>query len=189
MDKAAGEQIRNLAFYDPLTQLPNRRLFLDRFSAALSESNRYGGIGATLLIDLDHFKQLNDMYGHGYGDLLLQEVAMRIKSCVREIDTVARFGGDEFVVLIEAISEGQEDAKAIISKVAEKIRASLSQAYLLKGHEHFSSPSIGISLFSGNGESVDTLIEHADKAMYQAKSAGRNTIRFYQTDMQHHVQG
>jgi len=188
MDKAAGEQIMNLAFYDPLTQLPNRRLFLDRFSAALSASNRFGDFGATLLIDLDRFKQLNDMHGHGYGDLMLMEVAIRIKSCVREIDTVARFGGDEFVVLIEAISEERKDAIIKIGKIAETIRACLSQPYMLKGREHYSSPSIGISLFNGNGESVDNLIEYADVAMYQAKSAGRNTIRIYDPDMRHQVQ-
>ena len=179
MDKAAGEQIKNLAFYDPLTQLPNRRLFLDRITAAIAASNRHDDFGATLLIDLDRFKILNDMYGHVYGDLLLKEVALRIKSCVRDIDTVARFGGDEFVVLIEAISKVKADATVKVEMIAEKIRASLSQPYILKGREHYSSPSIGISLFHGNGESVENLIEKADIAMYQAKSAGRNTVRIF----------
>ncbi|MEO8331395.1 MAG: diguanylate cyclase, partial [Gallionella sp.] len=183
MDKAAGEQIKNLAFYDPLTHLPNRRLFIDRFNAALSASERHRDYGATLLIDLDRFKMLNDMHGHSCGDLLLKEVAVRIKSCVREMDTVARFGGDEFVVLIEALSEDRSEAIHKVAVVAEKIRESLTQPYKLKEREHYSSPSIGISLFHSSDETVDSLIEYADIAMYQAKSSGRNTVRFFDPNM------
>ncbi|MDO8261851.1 MAG: EAL domain-containing protein [Gallionella sp.] len=185
--KQAEEDIRNLAFYDALTKLPNRRLFIDRFHAALPVSARHNNYGAVLFIDLDKFKTLNDTLGHDYGDLLLVEVAVRIKSCVREMDTVARFGGDEFVVLIEEISNDQNEASLKVGLVAEKIREALTRPYRLKEHEHHSSPSIGISLYRGNEETVDTLLQNADKAMYQAKSSGRNAVRFFDTAMQHDV--
>jgi diguanylate cyclase (GGDEF)-like protein/PAS domain S-box-containing protein len=185
--KRVEEEIYHLAFYDALTRLPNRRLFLDRFQAALVTSVRHNDYGAVLFIDLDRFKALNDTLGHDYGDLLLIEVGVRIKSCVREMDTVARFGGDEFVVLIEAISNDSDDATHNVSLVAEKIREALSRPYELKEHEYHSSPSIGISLYHGNDESMELLIEHADMAMYQAKSSGRNAVRFFDPVMQHNV--
>jgi diguanylate cyclase (GGDEF)-like protein/PAS domain S-box-containing protein len=174
--KRAEEEIRNMAFYDALTQLPNRRLFLERLQAALTASSRYDDFGALLFIDLDRFKLLNDTHGHDHGDLLLVEVASRIKSCGREMDTVARLGGDEFVVLLESISSEREDAAHKAGLVAEKIREALAQPYFLKGHEHSSSPSIGICLLHGGEESMDELIKHADAAMYQAKDAGGNTV-------------
>ncbi|MDO8989395.1 MAG: PAS domain S-box protein [Sideroxyarcus sp.] len=182
--KQEEEEIRSMAFYDALTQLPNRRLFLERFHEALAASARYGDHGALLFIDLDRFKILNDTLGHDYGDLMLIEVAARIKSCVREIDTVARLGGDEFVVLLENISGDDEIAAYKAGGVAEKIRESLSRPYRLREHEHASSPSIGISLYHGNGESMDTLLKYADMAMYRAKEAGRNKVCFYDHDMQ-----
>jgi len=182
--KQEEEEIRNMAFYDALTRLPNRRLFLERFQAALASSARYSDHGAILFIDLDNFKQLNDTRGHDYGDLLLVEVAQRIKSCVREIDTVARLGGDEFVVLLENISSEREDAALNAGLVAEKIREALAVPYQLKECEHDSSPSIGISLFQGNAESMEDLLKYADLAMYQAKSAGRNTVRYHDPDLQ-----
>lgn len=185
--KRVEEEIYNLAFYDALTRLPNRRLFLDRFKAALVTSVRHDNYGAVLFIDLDRFKALNDTLGHDYGDLLLIEVGIRIKSCVREMDTVARFGGDEFVVLIEAVSNECEDAMHKVSLVAEKIRESLARPYELKEHEYHSSPSIGISLYHGNDEPMEMLIEHADMAMYQAKNSGRNAVRFFDPVMQHNV--
>ncbi len=185
--KRVEEEIYHLAFYDALTRLPNRRLFLDRFQAALVTSVRHNDYGAVLFIDLDRFKALNDTLGHDYGDLLLIEVGVRIKSCVREMDTVARFGGDEFVVLIEAISNDSDDATHKVSLVAEKIREALSMPYELKEHEYHSSPSIGISSYHGNDEPVERLIEHADMAMYQAKSSGRNAVRFFDPVMQHNV--
>lgn len=185
--KRVEEEIRNLAFYDALTQLPNRRLFIDRFRAALPASARHNNYGAVLFIDLDRFKVLNDTFGHDYGDLLLVEVAVRIKSCVREMDTVARFGGDEFVVLIEEIGDDRDEVSRKAGLVGEKIREALSRPYQLKEHEHHSSPSIGISLYRGNEETVDTLLKHADLAMYQAKSSGRNAVRFFDTVMQHNV--
>ena len=185
--KRGEEEIRNLAFYDALTKLPNRRLFIDRFHSALSVSARHNNYGAVLFIDLDKFKALNDTLGHDYGDLLLVEVAARIKSCMREMDTVARFGGDEFVVLIEEIGHDRDDASLKVGLVAEKIHEALLRPYRLKEHEHHSSPSIGISLYRGNEQTVDTLLKHADLAMYQAKSAGRNAVRFFDTAMQHNV--
>ncbi|MFH0933584.1 MAG: EAL domain-containing protein [Pseudomonadota bacterium] len=182
--KQAEEEIRNLAFYDALTQLPNRRLFMERFQTALLASGRHGDVGSILFLDLDRFKTLNDTLGHDYGDLLLVEVAKRIRSCVREIDTVARLGGDEFVVLLEDLGHGREDASHKAGMVAEKIRESLSQPYQLREHEHYSSPSIGISLFHGMEEPMEVLIKHADAAMYQAKNAGRNAVRFYDPGLQ-----
>ena len=186
--KRVEEEIRNLAFYDALTQLPNRRLFIDRFHAALPVSTRHNNYGAVLFIDMDRFKVINDTFGHDYGDLLLVEVAARIKSCVREMDTVARFGGDEFVVLIEEIGDDRDEASRKAGLVGEKIREALARPYWLKEHEHHSSPSIGISLYRGNEETVDTLLKHADLAMYQAKSSGRNAVRFFDTAMQHNVE-
>jgi len=182
--KRNEEEIRNMAFYDALTQLPNRRLFLDRLRSALAASTRSGDYGALLFIDLDRFKVLNDTLGHDYGDLLLIEVAERIRACVREIDTVARLGGDEFVVVVEGIGGNQEDASYRAGLVAEKIRESLSHAYQLKEHQHYSSPSIGVEMFHDGSASMDELIKHADVAMYQAKNAGRNTVRFYDPGLQ-----
>ncbi|BBI99926.1 hypothetical protein FGKAn22_16190 [Ferrigenium kumadai] len=185
--KQAEEEIRNLAFYDALTKLPNRRLFLDRFRAALPASARHRNYGAVLFIDMDKFKSLNDTLGHDYGDMMLVDVARRIKSCVRESDTVARLGGDEFVVLIEEVSRNAEDAAHKVGLVAEKIRETLAQPYRLKEHEHHSSPSIGISLYLGNESPVEELLHHADMAMYQAKDSGRNAVRFFDPLMQENV--
>lgn len=185
--KRAEEEIRNLAFYDVLTGLPNRRLFIDRFRAALPVSARHNNYGAILFIDMDKFKTLNDTLGHDYGDLLLIEVAIRTKSCVREMDTVARLGGDEFVVLIEEISDDRDEASRKVGLVAEKIREALARPYQLKEYEYRSSPSIGISLYRGNDETVEALLRHADMAMYQAKSSGRNAVCFFDAAMQHSV--
>ena len=185
--KEAEEEIHNLAFYDALTGLPNRRLLLDRFHLALSVSARSRHYGAVLFLDMDRFKTLNDTLGHNYGDLLLIEVAERIQSCVRGVDTVARLGGDEFVIIIEEIGTNAEEASQKTALIAEKIRASLAEPYQLKDYECHSSPSIGVCLYRGNEESVDTLLKHADLAMYQAKDSGRNTLRFFDPAMQHAV--
>jgi len=186
--KKAEEEIRNLAFYDTLTRLPNRRLLLDRMSLALTSSMRSQHYGAVMFLDMDRFKTLNDTMGHDYGDLLLVEVAQRIRSCVREVDTVARMGGDEFVILVEDIDAIAEEASQKAALIAEKIRASLTEAYRLKDRLYHSSPSIGVCLYRGNEETIDALLKHADMAMYQAKESGRNTVRFFDPQMQHAVE-
>ena len=182
--KAAEDEIKHLAFYDPLTRLPNRRLLLDRLHQALASSARSGRNGALLFIDLDNFKTLNDTLGHDVGDLLLQQVAQRLTGCVREGDTVARLGGDEFVVMLEDLSSGSPEAAGRAEGVAEKILASLNKRYLLAGHQHQSTPSIGVTLFGEQRDTVEELLKRADLAMYQAKSAGRNAVRFFDPDMQ-----
>jgi diguanylate cyclase (GGDEF)-like protein/PAS domain S-box-containing protein len=184
MNKAAAEEIKNLAFYDPLTYLPNRRLLVDRLNQALVASARNGKDGAVLFLDLDHFKTLNDSLGHDVGDLLLQQVAERLTSCVREGDTVARLGGDEYVVLLEDLSEDLLVAAAQAEEVSEKILAALNRPYQLAEHEYISTPSIGVALFANHNQSQEELLKHADIAMYQAKKAGRNTIRFFDPKMQ-----
>ena len=178
------EDIQRLAFYDPLTQLPNRRLLLDRLKQALVISARSGQRGALMFLDLDHFKLLNDTLGHDLGDALLKQVAARLKTCVREGDTVARLGGDEFVVLLEGLSATSADSAADAECVANKILVALGQPYTLRWHHHESTPSIGIVIFKGDQDSGDALLKKADLAMYQAKAAGRNTARFFDPAMQ-----
>jgi diguanylate cyclase (GGDEF)-like protein/PAS domain S-box-containing protein len=182
--KAAEDEIRHLAFYDPLTSLPNRRLLQDRLRQALASSMRSGHEGALLFIDLDNFKTLNDTLGHHIGDQLLLQVAERLSGCVRESDTVARLGGDEFVVMLDNLSEHMADAATQAEFVGRKIISSLNQPYLLAGNQHFSTPSVGAALFNKEDDSVDDLLKRADLAMYQAKAAGRNTLRFFDPEMQ-----
>lgn len=182
--KAADEQIQSLAFFDPLTCLPNRRLLMNRLELALAGANRHQRRGALLFIDLDHFKILNDVHGHDKGDLLLQQVARRLTSCLAEDNTVARLGGDEFVVMLEGLSENSPDAATQAEVVAEKILATLNQNYLLAGQTYRSTPSIGVTLFGEQQENLDEPLRRADLAMYQAKAAGRNTIRFFDPQMQ-----
>ncbi|HXU94662.1 MAG TPA: EAL domain-containing protein, partial [Gallionella sp.] len=186
--KRAEEEVLHLAFYDSLTKLPNRRLLLDRIHTALSMSARNRRYGAVLFLDMDRFKVLNDTLGHDHGDLLLIEVAQRIQAHVREVDTVARLGGDEFVVLFEEVSTDVEEATQKVAMIAEKLRAALAAPYFLDGHEHHSSPSIGVCLYRGTEESVDALLKRADMAMYQAKDAGRNAVRFFDPVMQQAVE-
>ena len=182
--EAAGDEIRNLAFYDALTRLPNRRLLFDRLQQAMAASARSGRSGALLFIDLDNFKALNDTRGHDKGDLLLQKVALRLSTCIREGDTVARLGGDEFVVMLENLSVDAEDAATQSKIVGEKILATLNHRYHLDGQEYHSTPSVGVTIFNGQVNSVDQLLQRADMAMYQAKAGGRNTLRFFDPDMQ-----
>ena len=182
--KAAEEEIRNLAFYDPLTQLPNRRLLFDRLAQALASSARGGKQGALLFIDLDNFKTLNDTLGHDVGDLLLQQVAQRLESCVREGDTVARLGGDEFVVMLEDLSMHSLDAAEHTEMIGDKILTCLSQPYQLIATKFHTTSSIGATLFVGHKQSVDELLKQADIAMYQAKKSGRNALRFFDPQMQ-----
>jgi diguanylate cyclase (GGDEF)-like protein len=182
--KEAEAQIHQLAFYDPLTELPNRRLLIERLQQAFSVGARSGQHGAVLFIDLDNFKTINDTKGHDTGDLLLAEVAKRLNACVRDGDTVARLGGDEFVVVLESLHAASADAATQADLVAEKIHEALSQPYRLVNYDYHTTPSIGVVLFLGHQESMDDVLKHADTAMYQAKTAGRNTIRFYDPVMQ-----
>jgi diguanylate cyclase (GGDEF)-like protein/PAS domain S-box-containing protein len=183
--KKAEREIEHLAFFDPLTQLPNRRLLLDRLQHALATSIRSRHRGALLFIDLDNFKSLNDTLGHDKGDLLLQQVARRLETCVpRKSDTVARLGGDEFVVMLEDLSEHPQEAAAQAEIVGEKILAVFNQPFQLDGYEYHTTPSIGVTLFDNRTDNVDELLKRADLAMYQAKGAGRNAIRFFDPDMQ-----
>jgi diguanylate cyclase (GGDEF)-like protein/PAS domain S-box-containing protein len=184
LSKAAVDRIERLAFYDPLTGLPNRRLLQDRLIPALASSHRSGRKGALLFIDMDNFKTLNDSLGHDMGDLLLQQVASRLQPCVREDDTVARLGGDEFVVMLEDLSEQSIEAATQTKVIGNKILTALNQPYLLATHEHCSTSSIGATLFCGHGQSIDELLKQADIAMYQAKASGRNTLRFFDPQMQ-----
>lgn len=182
--KQSERDIHQLAFYDPLTQLPNRRLLMDRALQALAVSARSGRYGALMLLDLDDFKKVNDSKGHDVGDQLLCEVAKRLRQAVREGDTVARLGGDEFVVVLEELSISVSEAAPQAESVAEKIRDALNEPYLIEGMRHFTSPSIGVVLYRGHLEAIDNLLKFADIAMYQSKQAGRNTIRFYDPAMQ-----
>ncbi len=184
LSKLAADEVERLAFYDPLTDLPNRRQLLNRLHQALASSTRRDRAGAVLFIDLDNFKALNDTLGHHRGDLLLQQVSQRLMVCVREDDTVARLGGDEFVVILEDLSEDVETAAAEARTAGVKILTTLSQPYQLDGRKYCSSSSIGVVLFDGHRNSVDELLKRADIAMYQAKMAGRNTLRFFDPEMQ-----
>ena len=178
--KSREEEIARLAFYDPLTGLPNRRLMKDRLHQAQALSARSGREGALMFIDLDNFKHVNDTLGHDKGDLLLQQVGQRLCSCIREGDTVARLGGDEFVVMLAAdLSATPAEAAAQAKSVGEKILAALARPYAIDGHERTCSASIGIVLFRDHLCSVDELLTRSDQAMYQAKAAGRNTLRFF----------
>jgi diguanylate cyclase (GGDEF)-like protein len=182
--KVAHDEIRSLAFYDPLTSLPNRRLLLNRLQQTLAASTRNSRKRALLFVDLDNFKTLNDTLGHQTGDLLLQEVARRLTKCVRESDTVARLGGDEFVVMLEDLSEGPEEAAAQAKSAGEKLLNTICQPYLLSGHEYRSTASIGITVFGGQREGTNKLLQQADIAMYKAKAAGKNTISFFAPSLQ-----
>ena len=182
--KAAEEEINHLAYYDPLTRLPNRRLLMDRLQQALATSARHGRSGALLLLDLDNFKTLNETRGHDSGDHLLLQVAHRLRGCVHEDDTVARQGGDEFVVVLEDLGDNPEEAAARSEEVGQRILATLREPYMLNGTAHHSSLSMGVTIFSGMRETVDELLKRADLALYQAKNAGRDTLRFYDPQMQ-----
>ncbi len=185
--KASEEEIKRLAYYDPLTTLPNRRLLLDRLHQALASSSRSHKYGALLFIDLDNFKSLNDNLGHDMGDVLLQQVAQRLISCVREGDTVSRQGGDEFVVMLEELSEHAEEAATKAKVIGEKIIHALNQSYRLTDHDYQNTPSIGVTLFINHQLSIGALMKRADIAMYGAKAAGRNTLRFFDQNMQEAV--
>jgi diguanylate cyclase (GGDEF)-like protein/PAS domain S-box-containing protein len=185
--KQAAEEIESLAYYDPLTHLPNRRMLIDHIKRAMALRMRTGSDGAILFLDLDHFKTLNDTFGHAIGDMLLQQVAERLTTCLRESDTIARLsrlGGDEFVVLLEDLSSHPLEAAAQAEIVGEKIHGALNRPYQLATHEYKGTASIGVALFSDHESSKDDLLKHADIAMYQAKKGGRNGMCFFDPYMQ-----
>ena len=185
--KANEDRVRQLAFFDALTELPNRRLLTDRLSQILLANKRNGHFGAVLFLDLDNFKSLNDTHGHAVGDLLLIEVARRLKACVREVDTVARLGGDEFVVILSELDRTMEASQAQAMVIADKIRQALAEVYRLShnhGHtgsasqviEHHCTASVGVAVFDPSQTDQETILHHADEAMYRAKETGRNQV-------------
>ena len=182
--KRAEQRIHQLAFYDALTNLPNRRLLTEQLRIALGNTVRHEEQGALLFIDLDNFKTLNDTLGHEMGDRLLAQVAKRLRQSVREVDVVARLGGDEFVVMLEKLSPHAAEAAIEAEVIGQRILKSLGVPYTLMDREYVSTPSIGITLFDDHADGVDGLLKQADLAMYQAKAAGRNTLRFFDTSMQ-----
>ncbi|WP_243358495.1 putative bifunctional diguanylate cyclase/phosphodiesterase [Fundidesulfovibrio terrae] len=182
--QAAAAEINQLAFYDTLTALPNRRLLFVLLEKELAACSRHRRVGALLFIDLDNFKSLNDTLGHDKGDSLLKHAAQRLAACVREEDVVSRLGGDEFVVMLKDLSENPQSAANKAEKVGEKILAALNHTFRISNHEHHSTASIGVTLFAGGLGTADELLKQADLAMYQAKAAGHNTIRFFHPEMQ-----
>lgn len=177
--KEAEEHMQHMAQYDALTHLPNRALFNDRLQQAIAAAQRNKARLALMFIDLDKFKPVNDTYGHGVGDLLLKEVALRIQDCLRESDTAARIGGDEFVILLPAI-ETQQDA----GRVGEKILDALNRPFMLAGHTLAISGSIGVAVYPEHGKDEKLLVKSADIAMYHAKKNGRNNVKLYQPGLQ-----
>jgi diguanylate cyclase (GGDEF)-like protein/PAS domain S-box-containing protein len=182
--KEAEEQIRNLAFFDSLTQLPNRRMLINRLGQAVVSATRQREYGALLFLDLDYFKVLNDTEGHDAGDELLIEIARRLRACARDGDTVARLGGDEFVVILEELGGDEARAAADAEATARRILEAAAQPFALRGREYHGTVSIGISLFDEKQRQVDELLKRADVAMYQAKSTGRNRVCFFDPAMQ-----
>lgn len=181
-DKEVEAEIHRLAYYDPLTRLPNRRLLQDRLGQAIAASGRSGRYGALFFIDLDNFKALNDTRGHDAGDLLLVEVAQRFTGCVRDCDTVARQGGDEFVVLLDNLSSDVEEAARHAEQLGQKLRDAIDRPFSLRGQQYHCKLSIGVALFT-HQDTVEALFKHADLALYQAKNAGRNTLRFFKPSL------
>lgn len=177
--KIREKEISHLAFYDPLTHLPNRRLLIDRLNQVQLSSQRNKRFAAIMFVDLDSFKELNDTFGHDYGDILLQQVAERLSSIVREEDTVARLGGDEFIVLLKDLSDNMDEATEEVINIADKLMHILNTPYTLKAIEYKCTSSIGITFIQGNEYDQDELIKQADRAMYDAKKSGRNTYRFF----------
>jgi diguanylate cyclase (GGDEF)-like protein len=187
--KRLEEAVHQLAYFDSLTKLPNRRLLNDRLCQVMAASKRSGRYAAVMILDLDNFKPLNDQHGHLAGDLLLIEAASRLLLCVREVDTVARFGGDEFVVMLSELDGDALASHRRAQMVAEKIRSALAKPYVLTVRkddqteitvEHHCSASIGVALFVNHETAQEDILQRADTAMYRAKDAGRNAIRFYE---------
>lgn len=175
--KNAESQVQQLAYYDYLTGLPNRRLLVDRMAHVIAANNRSHGFSALMFIDMDHFKQLNDSFGHDAGDALLTQVGARLKRSVRESDTVARLGGDEFVVMLHSVGATFDEASRNALGVGEKILTALNENYPLEVVMFHSTPSIGLAIFSGAPATVECVLKRADDAMYQAKASGRNCLK------------
>lgn len=185
--KEAEAEAQRMALHDALTSLPNRRLMTDRLTQAIADKARHPGFGAVLLMDLDHFKEVNDTLGHATGDDLLKQTALRLAGCVREVDTVARLGGDEFVTILDDIGADLESAVLNAGRIAEKIRSTLAEPYQL-GRQHWEvTPSIGIALFNSVHDTPEELIKRADIALYEAKDAGRNQQCFFNPSLQEEV--
>lgn len=182
--KRIEKQIEHLAYHDPLTGLPNRALFLDRLALALAASLRTRHFGAVMFVDLDQFKRINDVHGHSVGDRILKDVAQRLRGLLRQEDTVARFGGDEFVILLAQLGGDPESSAGLALAVAEKVRTALEQPLFVDDQAHVATASIGVTLFPKQGENVDDLIREADIAMYRAKDSGRNALMFFEYAMQ-----
>lgn len=173
------KEIAQLAFYDPLTHLPNRRLLIDRINLVQLEYQRNKRYAALMFMDLDSFKELNDTFGHDYGDVLLTQVADRLSNIIRKGDTVARLGGDEFIIVLKDLSNSMDDAMKEVINIADKIMSILNKPYVLKSIEYRCTPSIGITFIQGKEYDQDELIKQADRAVYDAKKTGRNTYRFF----------
>jgi diguanylate cyclase (GGDEF)-like protein/PAS domain S-box-containing protein len=182
--KKAEDEIEHLAFYDVLTKLPNRQLLMKRLEHALVKSANTRKIGSLMFIDLDNFKILNDTLGHSKGDLLLQQVAARLSKCIRKSDTVARLGGDEFVVMLEDLGDSPKEAVETSRTIGEAVLAALSEPYDLLDYQHYGTCSIGVTSFSRDRQNIGDLLKQADLAMYQAKAAGRNSVCFFDPQMQ-----
>ncbi|MBA3517409.1 MAG: EAL domain-containing protein [Rhizobiales bacterium] len=186
--KRTEATIHHLAYFDPLTRLPNRTMFRERLGQALSAGRENGQYGALLFIDLDHFKMLNDTKGHHVGDLLLSEIAGRIRACVRHTDLVARLGGDEFVVLLRELSSSSDAAAEQVKRIGHQVLAVIDRPFLAEDYEFQTTASIGVALFCCDDLDVDEVLKRADLAMYEAKSLGRGTLRFFQEEMQEVVE-
>ncbi|WP_162824625.1 putative bifunctional diguanylate cyclase/phosphodiesterase [Saccharospirillum mangrovi] len=186
--KAVEARMQKLAYQDPLTLLANRRLLIERLDGVRAQSRRTGQFAALLFVDLDHFKQLNDAFGHALGDELLIQVARRMKACSRTSDSLARTGGDEFVVLVGGLSSDQATAERAVQAYGDKLLAALRRPYNLQGQAYLLSASIGATLFRGDERSVDTLLVSADLAMYASKQSGRDQLCFFEPDMQARLQ-
>ena len=186
--KGMVEEVHQLAFYDHLTGLANRSLFINRLEVALITAARTRQFGAILFIDIDNFKTINDTLGHALGDMLLKNVANRLQENIRKADCVARIGGDEFAIFIENIGESEDLALSNVTRVSEKILNHLAQTYEMEGHSFVNTASIGVNLFKGDEKSIDELINHADMAMYKAKSLGRNKVWFFDIHLQRSVE-
>ncbi len=182
--KAAEEEVRYLAYNDPLTGLPNRRLLLDRLEQALAMSARHQLCGAVMMLDLDNFKTINETQGPDMGDRLLREVARRLRDCVPEDETLARHGGDEFVVVLKDLGADPQEAANRAEEMGQTILAAIRAPFDIDGQQHHTALSVGIAIFRGVRESADELLKRSDLAMYEAKAAGRDTLRFFDPQMQ-----